>query len=124
MKAREFVVGNHYLQTKSYEDNDTLPKVITWQESNWYALGECVEFEDWFEPIPLTEEWLIKFGWTEEPNSQFIKFWSKSGVTITHRHDLTPSVFTFMEFTNKIQYVHQLESLYYALTGEELTPKQ
>lgn len=73
-----------------------------------------------FESIPLTEEWLIKFGFTEEVNSQFVKFWRKNNITIYHRYDLLPNEFILSEFDVKIQYVHQLQNLYFTLTGKEL----
>lgn len=37
------------------------PKPIVFTESNWYRICECVEFLDWFEPIPLTPEILTEW---------------------------------------------------------------
>ena len=84
------------------------------------------------EPIPLTEEWFIKlglktkcfaytdsngtpfFGWAETHQSR-LKFYSvNNGVVwicrINDKVDLC-----------EIKHVHQLQNLYFALTGEELT---
>jgi hypothetical protein len=80
------------------------------------------------EPIPLTEEWLLKFGFERHhadyandiiyiknvpDNTEFE--WGVypnelgSGIQIKNR--------------NLLKYVHQLQNLYFALTGEELTFK-
>ena len=91
-------------------------------------------------PIPLNEEWLLKFGF--ESNKEFtytknfnavelydecIEFFFEPNeeVCITLRqmesdnHNEISSV-----FIRKIMYVHQLQNLYFALTGEELIIKQ
>lgn len=72
-----------------------------------------------YKPIPLTEEWLLKFGFTHEGGylwdckdlgyQRFIKNHLIKGYFETH-------------YANKhIQYIHQLQNLYFALTGKELT---
>lgn len=69
-------------------------------------------------PIPLTEEWLLKFGFNYQKAdvSSFYPFYVKSGFRINeegyHWYVQTHCV--------HIQYVHQLQNLYFALTGEEL----
>ncbi|WP_223559578.1 hypothetical protein [Chryseobacterium lathyri] len=82
------------------------------------------------EPIELTEEWLLKFGFEiEKSNSHCIAF------NENYEHELQLD----KEFETKencwnitkygggyrlIYYVHQLQNLYFALTGEELTIKE
>lgn len=70
------------------------------------------------EPIPLTEEWLLRFGFSLMPVSEYtqdtfesngVKLWNKS-----------KSVFVFEHTGTIIESVHQLQNLYFALTGEEL----
>jgi hypothetical protein len=80
------------------------------------------------EPIPITEEWLLRF--------KFYK-WGKYELwkqRLSYRTHLKHDGFTIdtskrrsdlmrlntYPFT-KIQYVHQLQNLYFALTGRELT---
>ena len=67
-----------------------------------------------FQGIPLTEEWLLKFGFL-------------NGVlTITHNqiqftdHAIVRGMTGAVHF-NECKYVHQLQNLYFALTGQELT---
>jgi hypothetical protein len=78
-------------------------------------------------PIPLTEEWLLKFG--------FIKMYkadNKNGYGLYSGEDIYPFIAIELYhdgiiFINNgsrriehIKYVHQLQNLYFALTGEEL----
>ena len=85
------------------------------------------------EPIPLTEEWLLRFG-----------FHLRDGFSNTfklnvekHQYDCSEITYSekegLLRFSNGqekgatlipyINYVHQLQNLYFALTGEELTLK-
>jgi hypothetical protein len=67
---------------------------------------------DELKPIPLTEEWLLKFGFEQMD---------------LHRFNLEISILSTdrgMYFqTTIINYVHQLQNLYFALTGNELNLK-
>jgi len=76
------------------------------------------------EPILLTEEWLLKFGFSDDgcldlgnytdsklsfnPNSNQLRLVDSGGRFLTH---------------DNLKHVHQLQNLYFALTGEELTKK-
>lgn len=65
------------------------------------------------EPITLTENWLISFGF-----KPFSKDWSKNGVIIHTRK----RGYVIRKSIPIIESVHQLQNLYFALRGEELTP--
>lgn len=70
--------------------------------------------------IPLTEEWLLKFGFKIFPWGWVKKSTTDIGLRISHPH------FHFErdgENLQQIKYVHQLQNLYFALTGEELAIK-
>jgi len=78
------------------------------------------------EPLPLTEEWLIKFGfesdnYTDEDRTP-IYYIDKNGFNITFEY----SKECFLESIGiDIEHVHQLQNLYHALTcGLELTIKE
>ena len=66
------------------------------------------------EPIPLTEEWLLKFGF-----KPFCNDWSKKALIIHTRK----RGFVIKRSIPIIKSVHQLQNLYFALTGTELTIK-
>lgn len=75
-------------------------------------------------PIALTSKWLDHLGFKERS----IRIDKYSGVRIQEN-----GRYEFMDYTdgqivsswdNRIEYVHQLQNLYFALCGEELTLKQ
>lgn len=76
--------------------------------------------------IPLTEEWLIKFGFEKnEAEAPGIAIWDEFNIgrfiIANHGTGLLP--FHFVPVNGKvidIKYVHQLQNLYFAVTGEEL----
>jgi len=68
------------------------------------------------EPIPLTEEWLIKFGFDGQDYNLFTIELSRNQFMILKDEWL-------IVISNNCKYVHQLQNLYFALTGEELTIK-
>jgi hypothetical protein len=80
------------------------------------------------EPIPLTEEWLLKFGFTRHHAD-----YSNGVIYIKNVPD--NNEFEWGAYPNELgsgiqiknrkllKYVHQLQNLYFALTGEELTIK-
>ena len=84
--------------------------------------GQYLEF---IKPIPLTEEWLIKFGFEPELknkdsiNGEFIVYWKYPFVFNTNHGWWLYS----KQLKIQPEYVHQLQNLYFALTGEELTIK-
>jgi len=86
------------------------------------------EYED-SNPIPLTEEWLLKFGWIwNEECKSYEKYPNGDARMHLQFRDISGS-YTMFNYvlkaliTERIYYVHQLQNLYFALTGEELTIK-
>jgi hypothetical protein len=82
------------------------------------------------DPIPLTEEWLLKFKFKKDLDGSFVY----GLLSMFKDKRLKQNVYIYTEDTNKgqwvvindlkLQYVHQLQNLYHALTGEELTIKE
>ena len=78
--------------------------------------------DDFYQPIPLTEEWLLKFGLTKTNGGNF----SCADICV---YDNLENINISLE-NGDIgvelrcpKYVHQLQNLYFALTGEELKMK-
>ena len=71
------------------------------------------------EPIPLTEEWLVKFGFEKLEGWDDMFYFQISGFQI---YEYNVSGYEYDGFN--IKYLHQLQNLYFALTNEELTIKQ
>ena len=70
------------------------------------------------QPIPLTKEWLVKFGFVngEKDNFSFTKYMDLR--ILGSEADYNGIWF------GKVFYVHQLQNLYFALCGVELTQQQ
>jgi hypothetical protein len=69
----------------------------------------------------INEEWLVNFGF--EYNNDV--FWLRSGKNILFQFKLSGGFnFHWKDYNQNIQYVHQLQNIYFALTGEELKLKQ
>jgi len=89
------------------------------------------EYSDYAEPIKLTEEWLQKFGFEKTDDYVDIIYYeqknrSKRRFYICFDYDVNVISFGLAVFDNYIplinlQYVHQFQNLYYALTGVELS---
>jgi len=72
-------------------------------------------------PIQLTEEWLLKFGFISNPYADRYELGS---FYIEHNAERGYSIFWFDKTGTTLEYVHQLQNLYHALTGEELKIQQ
>ena len=117
--ANELRIGNLVLGPKGTMYNG---EITSWNIGEFIKCNEYCDFIQGFRPIELTEEWLVKFGfeWCHEACGYFDKhhavyFW-ESGEVEVHpfcTNDKDCQIF--------IKHVHQLQNLYFALTGEELT---
>lgn len=74
------------------------------------------------EPIPLTEDWLLKFGFVFKltGNEVYDQIWEFDQFKIW-QHD--EGFCHSFHHGGDLDYVHQIQTLYFALTGEELTIK-
>ncbi len=135
MDAKELRIGNLVKINNSLliETENEIYKIIGFNErTDWEfpdsdgvislqhieSIRTYSQFSQFIEPIPLTEEWLLKFGfeydsiiWGKEllmlsPNETFFNIWVET--------------LTYGRLEIEMRYVHQLQNLYFALTGEEL----
>ena len=118
MKAKELRIGN-WVQFRHTETpvRVTLDDFV--REYNEEHLEE-------YEPIPLTEEWLKRFGFEQ------MKLYTGDNCFVKEKFcvlcdgqlkncDLRLTFDSDQTIRIKLDYVHQLQNLYFALTGEELT---
>ena len=120
MKATELRIGNWFYsnckgRNEWVEKHHFSASYIDGKDS--YYLENCAE------PIPLTEEWLVKFGimqntWFED-GSYMIKEDRGFGWEMYVRNAVKTKRISFAYF----KHVHQLQNLYFALTGQELELK-
>ena len=76
------------------------------------------------EPIPLTEEWLLKFGFEKQHNEEDFDYWFKNDFSNDIIWEHSEGFCHNLNYGGDIKYVHQLQNLYFALTNEELTYEQ
>ncbi len=80
--------------------------------------GELVNLH----PIPLTEESFVKFGFTTAID--VYNGWLSPEIDGNRiRVHFNKGNFSYVHAVASFQYVHQLQNLYFALTGEELIIK-
>ena len=75
-------------------------------------------------PIPITVSWLIKFGFEKEADGDSYDYFLEIGANCFYCYWSTDGSLDhiYLEgFDVEIKHVHQLQNLYFALTGEELT---
>ena len=105
MKAEELRICNLVQDDNGKVRRISAYTLYTYKANNdsWYAQTN---------PIPLTEEWLVKFGFEEHSegkysiNKKFVMY--------------VPEMIHYLTYT-KLKYVHQLQNLYFAITNKELT---
>ena len=120
MKANDLRIGNLVLAlTGETEYTEVVVKTIFGYGINSYY-GDAEYVYDEIKPIPLTEEWLLKFGFILNSNRYYLGdiVYEFINYTISLTAD---DPYCSHEVKNKIKYVHQLQNLYYALTNQELT---
>jgi len=80
-----------------------------------------------FEPIQLTEEWLLKFGFTKSESNDYYQFYDLDCFRVFLGIKVVQSIFISwkdcqIESSINNLSVHSLQNLYFALTGQELHP--
>ena len=111
MKASELRIENLFIE----EYSSTIIKVIGLEKNKITFSG--LFLDKWqAKPIPLTEEWLVKFGFVKHKTTDIYPTFAKQ---MFNWNDGILYIIGY-GFMNHIKHVHQLQNLYFALTGEEL----
>jgi len=123
MTPQELRIGN-YVHTDDVfngmiESISMTGKACCWgRDENWHPTDALDSYgHHRISPVPITEEWLKRFGFEKDNNFT----WLTVEMNIQQRVD---GFYIWLGSDLKIEHVHQLQNLYFALTGEELTPKQ
>jgi len=134
MEAQELRIGNLvYAKTISHH-KDAICSITGLTHKGIYVKygrGNIIPIK--INPIPLTEEWLLRFGLTLGysrcgyyiPNWMF-DFTAFTGIGLNGNKKWFNVYFINGEIKQafySIYYVHQLQNLHFALTGEELEYK-
>lgn len=109
MEAKELRIGNYY------NSHGTFKKVTP------NTIEELFESKNrtWIQPIPLTEEILLKCGFIKEKeeNKQFYQCYNKGNFQI---HEDKGNFYYTAQWWVKLKHLHSIQNLFFALTGEEL----
>lgn len=125
INAKELRIGNLVFDSRTVGDRSGLPKVL--HETTVIQIEER-KFDNgdynYLEPIPITSEILKKCGFAEQKGDEwYIEYQNdffivvKSNMQVRLGFDVSTY---FEEEFDHIKYLHQLQNLFFALTGEEL----
>lgn len=117
MKAEDLRIGNWIKQAFGYCQVRGTAKNAIWLNDE----GGPVLIDSFMliEPIPITEDILLKCGFYQKNNLFILKDITLQLINCGTEID-NHLGFVLLGFNNEIKYVHQLQNLYFALTGEEL----
>jgi hypothetical protein len=123
MNAKDLRIGNFW-DTGDFYGIDRVESYNIYQLSLMEKGSTVADFYHHVKPIPLTEEWLLEFGF-----EAFRYNFRKDLDSFCMIYDLKTNTFYINDgdgyeganILKKIQYVHQLQNLYWCLCGEELT---
>lgn len=115
MEAKDLRIGN--LISHFDEPKEITVKDLVWIDAFPERVDEC------YKPITINENWLLKFGFEKKSGSEFkndrfiYRFKQKDLIIEGFEYDYN-GILCYHE------YVHQLQNLYFALSGEELKMKE
>lgn len=135
MNLKELKIGNYVIANEYRYENEKKEVVVDCVKKQVKCIGVFDDgLEDAFiqyevdgyglvkvdsnntEPIPLTEECLLRFGFKNEHNPIYFYI---DGFYIEYKNDEFSTEVGECSFL-VLETVHQLQNLYFALTGEEL----
>jgi hypothetical protein len=133
MKAQDLRIGNFVMCV--FEPHQITSIVTRDNGIIGFETGGYGDESDDIKPIELTEEWILKFGFIKELDGVFSKYRNNyksdtSKVSIqwvdyfATEESYSGYVFFYGKFYDGdfiwINHVHQLQNLYYLITGKEL----
>ena len=147
IKPEELRIGNCFFnQTTVRECVGVLEDRIYYWDREISILKPVWQSVELLDPIPITEEWLKRFGFSIEGTElgdegalviedpilapdyyEELIMWTPKGKGRRYIEDMDKDTINVLQNYDKrmshIKYVHQLQNLYFALTGSELTLK-
>lgn len=137
MEAKDLRIGN----LVNYRINDELDERKEWFEPSVIDADDLMNIDDYYKPIPLTEYWLLKFGFEKviyesddfgyETNYEldikgvgYISYSDDFSCALFGSKESSKNELGFLPNWDNCKHVHSIQNLYFALTGEELTLKK
>lgn len=123
MNAKDLRIGN-LLQYTDFQKVKKHLRGTTFKVTADDILFLSTYSVNYVEPIPLTEEWLIKFGFKRIQEDKYGCHYENDECWVyLSRNGFDIEVITRNKRFNLLRtykYVHQLQNLYFAITGKEL----
>ncbi len=119
MKANELRIGNYVQGVRIGKVKCIFSTHFQVEDFRCIVLGNSIQEK--FKPIPLTEEWLLKFGFVKK-----IDIYEIENFRYTIQQVDNCDLWFFCDgesVLTSLQHVHQFQNLYFALTNNELTIK-
>ena len=114
MEANELRLGNLFIE----ENSSKIISVIGLEKNR--IVFDGIFLDKWqAKPITLTDEWLIKFGFIKTESFAYYNINSNLElINISNKY--FRAHFMDKPIKKYIQYLHQIQNLYFELTGDEL----
>jgi hypothetical protein len=121
IKSNELRIGNLVSYDGRVFEIDSIAKEFPTLNTIEFGIG-VVDWEN-IEPIPLTDEWLLKMGGNKVNNLDWCIMFG--GIEFYCRYNkFWYSSIGSVYLSDKIQFVHQVQNLFVALTNQELEIKK
>ena len=130
MKANELRLGNWVMIPRTMNDDVVIPSEIekkvkgidlfgTIDFTGPHDINDIQRLAKHCSGVPLTEEWLLKFGFTLYSEQQDgSRHFNKGRFSVSVQDDYIG--LNGVYYAVRLKYVHQLQNLYFAINGEEL----
>jgi hypothetical protein len=115
MTAIELRIGNYVLRNGFLQEHkETFNEIVVSHND----ITACVVSSESFKPIPLTEEWLLKFGFEKNKEHGYFEF---DRLIVAIHDGVNQFYLCDIDIFVKIETVHHLQNLYFAIRNKELT---
>ena len=119
MKQNEIRVGNCLIDPRAYDKE--LNKKFGVDDSPYFKVtARDIQFAEEYKPIPLTEEILLKCRFKKKNGYKFVLHNSHFSLVMIDSINREDYAFSHYNLWVNLEHVHQLQNLYFALTGQEL----
>lgn len=127
IKAKDLRIGNLAQQINRNDNNYTVKEITP---MDIVGQHQCdVSGYELFVGIPINEEWLLRAWFEKRRSDNGLHIWDNGRIELNHNFEVSlfdgrPDGNETKSFDIIVKYVHQLQNLFAALTGEELEIKE